>query len=160
MRRLSCALLILLPLGLGVPACGGDDGTGPKFDPDPDPTGDPAALENLPGSYTATTLTVDFGDGPVDMLSGGASVLLTLTGDGATSGTIFAPGGGDGGEDVSAPLDGTWAYASPILTLDHPADTFLRDMPLTATDSGGTIHLWGEETFGGETVRLILTRVP
>jgi hypothetical protein len=156
-RRLAALLMALSFVGV---ACGSDSGVSPIPDPDPDPTGDPADIADLPGSYSATTFTVDFGAGPIDMIDAGGSILLALQVGGATAGSLVAPGGGEGGGDFTAPLDGTWSYDSPFVTLDHTADTFLRDMSLRATDSSGTIYLWGEETFGSETIRVILRRTP
>jgi hypothetical protein len=103
------------------------------------------------GAYTLTT--VDNGD-VTDRLDAGASISLRLNADGTTEGELFVPGGNEDGSDFEANLAGTWHLAGNIVTLEHDADTFLRDMPLTMVVD----RLEGDRAFGGTRVRLTLQR--
>lgn len=115
---------------------------------------DPVSPEDIPGTYTATTLTVEEGGTTQDLLSQGASITITLTSIGATEGELFIPEGAEGGLDLEADLTGTWRLEDSRLRFNQAADTFLRDMFF---DVDGR-RLSGEETFGDATVRLVLTR--
>jgi hypothetical protein len=82
-----------------------------------------------------------------------------LRGDGTTAGRIFIPNFNEDGEreqgvNLDMDLAGTWSANGDIVTLDHEADTFLRDM-LFHVRSGG---LEAEEVFSEVTVRLVLDR--
>ena len=79
---------------------------------------------------------------------------MTLSPDGTTSGQLFAPGGGEGGEDLEADLDGTWTLSGETVTFDMESDTFVRDVAFTATRN----RLTGEGAFGEATVRLVLAQ--
>ena len=103
------------------------------------------------GAYTFTT--VDSGV-VTDWLEAGASISLRLNTDGTTEGELFVPGVGDDGSDVEESLTGTWHLAGSAVTLEHDADTFLRDMPLTMVID----RLEGDRAFGGTRVRLTLQR--
>lgn len=117
------------------------------------PTGPTRA--DVAGSYEATTLTVTEDGTTTDALAEGASVTLTLDGDGTTSGSFVVPGSmSESGEEEVHDLEGSWALEGRNVTLDHEADTFLRDMTLEVGDG----RLEGEETFGSETVRVVLER--
>lgn len=112
-------------------------------------------MESLAGSYEATTFTVREGTGPTqDVLATGGFINVTLTAAGTTSGRVFVPGGGETGGDFDADLSGTWTLNGTVVTFDHAADTFVRDLPFTA--DGG--RLTGEATFSGATVRVVLER--
>lgn len=111
--------------------------------------------DTVVGSYTATTFTVQEDAGPVqDVLGEGGLINVTLTAGGATSGQLFVPGGGDGGADLDADLAGIWTLSDATVMLSHEADTFLRDMPLTATKNA----LSGSATFISATVSVVLTK--
>ena len=86
----SAALAIPLLLA----SCGDDGGFSPT-------------VENVSGSYSASSFTVTSSSGIVDLLASGASVQITLASDGATTGRLLLPGAdtvGDHDED----LTGTW----------------------------------------------------
>ncbi|MFL5402565.1 MAG: hypothetical protein ACJ8BF_07075, partial [Gemmatimonadales bacterium] len=88
--RRSAALAIALFLA----SCGDDD----RFSP---------TVDNVSGRYSASSFTLTSSSGMVDLLASGASVQVTLTSDGATTGRLLLPGGdteGDHDED----LTGTW----------------------------------------------------
>ena len=142
----ALALSSLLVLG----ACGGD---GPS---DLEPTLALAvgswAAEGPYGAYELTTN--DAGGEDVDWLALGASIILELDDDGTTSGHLFVPGADEDGADIDMDLAGRWTASDGVIELEHEADTFLRDMPLTL--EGG--ELVGEETFGDTTVRVRLAR--
>ena len=111
-------------------------------------------VASVAGSYAATEFTVaEAGGAAVDYLDLGATITLTLSADGSTSGQLFVPDGGEGGGDFVASLLGTWALAGNVVSLAHEADTFLRDM--TFTVDGG--DLVGSATFSGATITVRLT---
>jgi hypothetical protein len=115
---------------------------------------DTLTVDDLAGSYSATTFTTQEGSATTDWLAAGAFIHLTLTAAGNTSGRLFVPGGNEDGSDFDADLTGTWALAGSQVTFEHAADTFLRDTPFTA-DAG---RLTAEGTFSGVTVRVVLER--
>ncbi|MGH2356601.1 MAG: hypothetical protein ACRDGJ_01135 [Candidatus Limnocylindria bacterium] len=110
--------------------------------------------ETVAGSYSATTFTAASGAGTLDLLGLGASVTVTLAADGTTTGRLFVPGGGEGGEDLDEDLTGTWTLDGSTVTFSQTADTFIRDAAFTA----GRDRLTGEGTFDGQTIRLVLTK--
>lgn len=115
---------------------------------------DPVTVEGLAGTYMATTFTVTESGGTEDLLAAGASITLTLTAEGLTSGQLFVPEGNEDGSDFVADLAGTWALDGSQVSFGHSADTFLRDMSFEADGS----RLTGEATFGGATLRVVLQR--
>ncbi len=125
-----------------VLACGSD---GTPFVP---------TVEVVAGSYVAARFETVQNGVTVNQLARGSSLQLTLAEDGTTTGRLFVPGGDDDGSDLDRDLTGTWTLAGSIVTLVQEADTFLRDMPLTA--SAG--RLTGEQTFASGTVRLRLDK--
>lgn len=124
-------------------ACGGEDPT------------DESQID-VTGTYVATTFTITHGDGTTtDALAEGASLDITLEGDGSTSGTLEIPASlSESGEDETYSLVGSWDLSGTTVTFDHDADTFVRDMPFSVVEDG----LEGEETFGDDTVRAVLSR--
>lgn len=143
-------LSVLAGVFLVSAACG-ESSTGPS---PADDTGGPSPADVV-GSYEATTLTVTDGGSTNDALADGASITVTLDGDGTTAGTFVVPGSmSESGEEEVLDLQGTWTLEGRNVSLDHEADTFLRDMTLRAGDG----RLEGEETFGSETVRVVLER--
>lgn len=139
MRALISAM-IAAGLTLSLAACG-DDGFSPT-------------VENVSGSYTAQTFTGTSVAGTVDLLALGAEVSVTLNEDGSTTGTLFVPGGGEGGEDLEADLAGTWTLSGSTVTFNQDADTFIRDVEFTAEED----RLTAEGEFSGQSLRLVLTR--
>ena len=115
---------------------------------------DPVTVEGLAGTYEASTFTVTQGDVTEDLLAGGASITLTLNPDGSTTGQLFVPDGDEDGSDLTADLAGTWTLTGSQVSLEHSADTFVRDMVFTA--AGG--RLSGEATFGDAALRVVLER--
>jgi hypothetical protein len=115
---------------------------------------EPLTPHDVAGDYVATRLVTTTAGVSTDQLAAGAAITLTLRTNGTTSGTIFAPGGGEDGGDFEADLEGTWTLRGDTVQLAHEADTFLRDMPLIASGK----ELRGDETFGDTRVELALRK--
>jgi hypothetical protein len=114
-RRLGTLLALILV------ACG--DGT--PFSP---------SVDTVSGSYHATTLLATTPlSGSTDYLLQGGSLILDLASDGRSSGRLFVPGAGEGGTDADVDLAGTWELSGSRVILTQNGDTFLRDLPFTAT---------------------------
>jgi hypothetical protein len=126
---------------LGAIACGGDDSFSPT-------------VENVAGSYTATTFTLSSVVGTINLLGTGAIVTLNLASDGTTTGRLFVPGGADDGSDLDEDLVGTWSLTDSTVTFEQVADTFIPDVDFVASAN----RLTGEGTFSGGTIRLVLTK--
>jgi hypothetical protein len=139
MRALISAIFAA-GLTLTLVACGDD-----AFSP---------TVENVSGSYTAQTFTATTVAGTIDLLALGAEVSVTLEEDGDTTGELFVPGGGEGGEDLEADLVGTWTLSGSTVTFNQEADTFLRDVEFTA----GEDALTAEGEFSGQTLQVVLTK--
>lgn len=123
-------------------SCGGDDD---PFSP---------TVQDVAGSYQASSLTGTQSGITVNLLSLGASVEMVLNEDGTTTGRVFAPGLDEGGQDLDIDLAGTWTLQGETVTFSHPGDTFIRDVPFTARPN----QLQGEGTFRTVTIRLTLTK--
>ena len=111
-------------------------------------------VENMAGSYGATTFTTTNSGTTTNHLAAGASFTLTLAADGTTTGRLFVPGGDEGGGDFDADLAGTWTLTGKTIEFAHTADTFVRDMPFTAERNS----LRGTATFSGTTIRVVLAK--
>lgn len=147
LRHRTSVLAAVAALVVAVAACG-DDGTGP----------DGIEQNDVVGSYEATTFETTEDGQTTDQLAEGAALTITLDADGTTTGNLFVPGGAEDGGDLDASLAGTWSYdaASNSVSFGQDADTFVRDMSLTAVRAGGNVRLEGEETFGGVTITVVL----
>ena len=111
-------------------------------------------MESVAGTYTATTFTLVEGTTTTDVLADGGSITLTLNAGGTTAGRVLVPEGGEGGGDFDEDLTGTWMLQGSTVTLDHVADTFLRDMSFTVSGN----RLSGQETFDEVTISVVLTK--
>lgn len=149
--------LIVFGTALTIAAC--SDANGPEV----------VTREQLSGSsYTTIVPKTGFATGTlmftttengvsIDRAARGAEIRLTLNGDGTTTGSLVVPDvEGESGEleTFTADLTGTWRLDGNVVHLDHPADTFLRDMPLRANG----FVLEADETFGDVRVRVVLIR--
>ena len=130
---------VALALTITLAACGDD------FSP---------TVENVAGSYTASTFTYRTEAGTTDLLALGALVSIELAEDGTTTGEIFLEGGGEDGGDLDEDLAGTWTLTGSTVTFDQVADTFIRDVEFTADED----RLTWEDTSDDVTVRLVLTK--
>lgn len=114
-----------------------------------------AGTYSAEGSFGAVVFTTRRADGTdtTDWLAEGASIRLNLHEDMTTSGRLYIPGGDEDGSDMDEDLTGTWTLQGNRVSLDHEADTFLRDMDLFFDGE----RLEGEETWS-VTVRVELMR--
>lgn len=120
-----------------------------------------ARLALVAGTYSAeaefgaVVLTTTRPDGTetVDWLAKGASIRLNLHEDMTTSGRLYIPDADEDGGDIDEDLTGTWTLQGTRVSLDHEADTFLRDMDLFFDGD----RLEGEETWS-VTIRVELLR--
>ena len=136
--RGGAALLFVL----AISACGDDD---EGFSP---------TVDDVAGSYTATTFTVTSGAGEVDLLGIGASVTATLDADGTTTGRLLVPGAGEGGGDLDEDLAGTWSLNGSTVTFSQSSSTLISDVDFAV----GPNTLTGEGTFQGSLILLVLSR--
>lgn len=114
----------------------------------------PATIEDVAGSYSAIVFETTADGSTTDQLAAGASISLVLAADGTTTGQLFVPGGAEDGRDFVTDLAGTWSLSDSEVTLDHPADTFLRDMTFSYSD--GTLS--GTAAFSGVQIAVVLRR--
>jgi hypothetical protein len=91
-----------------------------------DPNVPPAGV---PGSYHATSFTLSSGGPAVNLLALGASFTMTLGADHTTTGRLIIPPSVTGGENIDQDLTGSWRQSNDTVYFDHPADTFVRDIP-------------------------------
>jgi hypothetical protein len=136
LSRRSAALATALLLA----SCGNDD----RFSP---------TVDNVSGSYSASSFTLTSSSGIVDLLASGASVQVTLTSDGATTGRLLLPGGDTGG-DHDEDLTGTWMLTGAKVTISPVGPSVLRFAQFTA----GPHQLTGERILSDQTLRLVLIR--
>ena len=127
-RRLG-ALALLFAAGLA--GCS-EDPAGPAIATD-------VTVAQLAGSYEATSTTFVGNDNgtEIDVLALGGYIAIELHQDGTTEGTMFVPEGNEDGSDYTADLMGTWDLStSGVITFDHDADTFIRDVDWLAYEDG------------------------
>ena len=91
----------------------------------------------VPGSYHATTFSLSSGGPAVNLLAMGASFTMTLGADHTTTGRLVIPSSITGGEKIDDSLAGTWRQSNDTVYFDHPADTFVRDVPFVVR--GGSL---------------------
>jgi hypothetical protein len=127
-----------LCLAVALAACGDDDD---GFSP---------TVEDVAGSYTATTFTL----GSVNLLALGATVTATLSADGTTAGQLFVPGGAEDGGDLDEGLEGTWSLSGTTVTFSPSASTVLTDVDFAVAPN----TLTGEGTYLGSVLRLVMTK--
>ena len=125
----SARLAVAVILSLGLLACG-DDGFSPT-------------VENMAGSYTATTFTRTVGGTTTDQLDLGAEVTVDLDEDGTMTGRIFLPEA-EGAKAISmrASLEPGPSKVGRSPSSRKPT-AFVREMQFIA----GENQLSGEEDF-------------
>jgi hypothetical protein len=133
--RLCAARTLMVGLLVATTVACGDESTGPS-------------VQAAAGTYTATRLRTTENGTTTDQLAAGATITLTLNANGTTSGHFTVPG------ELNANLAGSWTLNGTTVSLNHTADTFLRDMPLQL--QGNT--LVGDQTFSGTRVEVTLTK--
>lgn len=80
------------------------------------------------GNYEANQFTVQIEGEAVDVLSAGGFIEMTLRESGAVSGRLFIPEALTAGEENDFSLEGTYTISGDVVTFDHEADTFIRDV--------------------------------
>ena len=111
--------------------------------------------ESVIGSYTATTFTyTPTGGAPINVLTAGGSIALTINNDMSTGGSMVLPPSVTGGSTSSVSLLGNAAKSGDQVQLNLIADTFLRDIVYTFDGSS----LSGSGTFSGTTVVVTLSK--
>lgn len=133
---------LALCLALATVACGDDDDDG--FSP---------TVDDVAGTYTAVTFTLQSGEDDFDLLALGASVTATLDEDGTTSGQLFVPAL-EGPTGIEEDLTGTWALNGTTVTFTPEESTLLTDVDFTV----GPNTLTGEGTYQGALLLLVLTK--
>ena len=117
-------------------------------------------LEPVFGTFQATRFRVTpSGQATIDALAAGATITLTLSLSGTTSGTFFVPAALNNGVAVSLDLTGTYQVTYQVnggqVTFSHAADTFIRDVSWQ-WDQRTTLVTTGSA--GGTQYDVILTR--
>ena len=112
------------------------------------------SVDGVAGIYVAVTFASTTGGVTTNHLAEGGAIQLSLLANGSTTGQVLLPGGNDDGSDWIASLTGTWTLSGNTIDLDHPADTFLRDMPFSVV---GTT-LVGNRVFGDTRLRVTFVR--
>jgi len=108
--RLACVCLV----ALAVSSCGSDGAVDPDLP--------------IVGHYVATDFrVVPVGGAVVDVLARGGSIVLDITSDNKTTGTLVVPANIFGVE-LRQSLDGTVSRAGNNLTLKHTPATFLTQL--------------------------------
>jgi len=111
--------------------------------------------ENIVGDYTLQTLQTTDTSGTIDWVQRGGTMTISLRPFGITTGQLFMPGAAEGGGDLDLILVGDWTLSGNTITFDMPAiDTFVRDMPWTATEN----KLSGDHTFAGTRIEVVLIK--
>jgi hypothetical protein len=129
-----------LATALFLASCGDDAGFSPT-------------VENVSGSYSASSFTVTSSSGLVDLLASGASVQVTMTSNGATTGRLLLPGADTSG-DHDEDLTGTWMLAGDKVTFSPRGPSVLRFAQFTVAPD----RLIGERMLSGQTLRWVLIR--
>lgn len=139
------SLLLRQPLAVVLlavlPACASDGGNAIDVD-----------VELVVAPWAASEFTVEDHGAIVDIIGAGGFIDFTLNPDSSTVGTLFVPAGANGGFDLLASLVGTWSRRGTTITLDHQADTFLRDMDLEFDGQ----ELSGRLNSGGVITRVVM----
>jgi hypothetical protein len=145
-RPLRVAVFCLLVFIAGIAPSGCEEGTEPE----------PVQRGDITRSFSAEVFTTTTGGATVDQKAAGATVMLSLNPDGTTSGRLFVPGGGEAGIDAN--LAGSFEFNEERseVTLQHSADTFLRDMVFDASQADGVVRLESSKAFGNTTIRITL----
>ena len=152
---MSKTLVFVALTALGTAAC--EDTRPVPIGPDGEleVAGTWAASPGEGGEFGAILFRADTADISRDMIAEGASLVLGIHPNGATSGRIFIPANFEGVPDFDEDLTGTWRIEGGQIHLEHEADTFLRELPFELDDE----RLVADDLVGGIRVRLELERV-
>jgi hypothetical protein len=143
MSPLRAASLLVASLA-SFTACG-DDTTGPT-------------AASVAGTYNATQADITYTGTtqPVDALALGTSLVIVLTPQGTTSGTLVVPAvlTEDGIDDDVFALTGTFTVSGNTVTFQGQGDNLIRDLPWTI--GNGTLTTESIDAEG--TIVVTLTR--
>lgn len=118
--------------------------------------GSTGPASQLTGSYTATVFRVTpTGQGQIDVLAAGGSLMIVIAESGVTTGTLSLPASVAGGSTFTASMSGTATLTGSRVVFAQGADSFVRDLDWTL--SGSTISVTNQ-TIQGATYTISLTR--
>ena len=116
---------------------------------------DSTSPSSIAGTYVATSFVVtETGEAPVNVLTEGGGLTITIAEDGSTTGTLTIPGSLVGGSDLTISMAGTALRHGDVVHFDQAADSFVRDISWAV--QGNTLE--GTLTSSGVTVDVTLTR--
>ncbi|MGH7636102.1 MAG: hypothetical protein ACREOK_00495 [Gemmatimonadaceae bacterium] len=147
----------MIPLMLfAVAAC--SDASGPSLSAT---AGTYAAVQDADRDVGGLVFRTTTDGAETDWLERGATIDVVLRSDGTTEGRLFIPdidvetGEPQPGTDFDESLAGSWTISGNRVSLDHAADTFLRDMDFIVNGS----TLTGTATFDGVEIQVVLQRL-
>jgi len=140
----------LAPIAMLVTAAGcGSDSTGPQSQ---------SQSPSLSGSYTAFEWVTTGGSGQTNQLIAGSTLLITLNGNGTTTGHMHIAAS-NGNPAAEFDMAGTWTQSGNTVDFTQAADTFVRDMLFDVQPiATGVVDLIGDQVFSGTQVKLTLRR--
>lgn len=140
--RTSVRAMLAAVVAVGaLTACGDDDAIGP---------------DAIVGVYTATTLRVTpTGAAEIDVLEQGGSLVITISGGDATTGSLSLPASVTGTVATQTSMAGTAVRNGSGVTFDQAADTFVRDLNWTYANNTLSVT---NQSVGGATYTIVLTR--
>lgn len=94
------------------------------------------------------------GQATIDALAAGATITLTLSATGSTSGSFVVPASLNNGVATAFDLAGTYQQNDNRVSFSHSADTFIRDVEWTYEASSGRLETTGSA--GGVTYDVVL----
>ena len=113
LRRSNTHSLISILALVAIVGCGGDDAVSPSV-----PT----------GTFAATTFQVTpDGQAPINVLSQGGTLTVTLSGNNSVTGQLHLPASVIGTE-LTANLTGTVVVSGNTISFQQAVDTFVRDL--------------------------------
>jgi hypothetical protein len=112
-------------------------------------------MQEVAGSYTATTLSVTQGSTTFSLLEAGALIEITLTPQGQTAGRFVTPAEfSESGKIEEDNLAGTWMLTGARVRFSHAADTYLRDTEFRVEGNTLVSEIHGNGTM----IRTVLAR--
>jgi hypothetical protein len=95
------------------------------------------------------------GQPPIDVLSAGGSLTLTIGQDAATSGTLIIPGQLTGAEPETVSMAGLALRSEATVTFQQDEDSFVRDLSWELTTTGLRVV---NQVAGSAAFTIVLTR--
>ncbi|HET7585114.1 MAG TPA: hypothetical protein VFK13_09405 [Gemmatimonadaceae bacterium] len=112
-------------------------------------------VSKVAGNYVATGFRVSDPAGITEILDIGGELTLNLADDGSVTGHLLMPGFEIHGGDIDVNLTGTWTLEGDIVHIESPEDTFIPELPFTAS---GTDLRTNTELAGGRVVLIRLVK--